>query len=231
LGRSSAREDDGAFVVEGATLLAEAEAAGWTIEAAFVAPGATVEISGAPVHQLAPGVLERVATTEHPQPVMAVVRRRRWDLADLARGTFVIVLAGVSDPGNAGTILRSAEAAGADGAIATIGTVDLTNPKVVRASAGSLFRLPTVEGVAPAALARLGLAVLGADASGAPYTTACFTDPVAIVLGNEAHGLPADLPLDGVVGIPHAGRAESLNVAMAATVLSFEVARQRALAR
>jgi TrmH family RNA methyltransferase len=187
---------------------------------------------GCPVHELAAGVLERVATTEHPQPVLAIVHRRRWELADVAGATFVVVLAGVSDPGNAGTILRSAEAAGADCAVTTPGTVDLTNPKTLRSSAGAFFHLPTVEVARADALPRLGVQLLGAVAGGGvPYTSAPLTEPVGIVLGNEAHGLPSDVPLDGFIGIPHAGRAESLNVAMAATVLCFEVARQRAAAR
>ena len=128
--------------------------------------------------------------------VLAVVRRRRWDLADLAGATFVVVLAGVADPGNAGTILRSAEASGADALVTTPGSVDLTNPKVVRASAGAIFHLPTVEGVPPVALRRLGVPLLGAVAgSGAAYTEVALTDPVALVLGNETHGVPGDVPV------------------------------------
>jgi TrmH family RNA methyltransferase len=177
-------------------------------------------------------VLERVATTQHPLPVLAVVRRRRWDLTDLADATFVVVLAGVADPGNAGTILRSAEAAGADAVVPMPGSVDLTSPKVVRASAGAVFHLRSVEAVAAGALSGLGLPLLGAVATGGvAHTEARLRDPVALVLGNEAHGLPDDLPLDGLVSIHHAGRAESLNVAMAATVLCFEVARQRNMPR
>jgi TrmH family RNA methyltransferase len=187
-----------------------------------------VDAGDHPTHELAPGVLERVATTDHPQPILAIVRRRRWELADLTAATFLVVLAGVSDPGNAGTILRSAEASGASAVLTTPGTVDLTNPKVVRASAGAIFHLPTVEGVTPAALRGLGLPLFGAVASGGvSYSEAPLARPVGLVVGNEAHGIPADLPLDGLVSIPHTGRAESLNAAMAATVLCFEVARQR----
>jgi TrmH family RNA methyltransferase len=209
-------------------LLAEAVAAGWEVEAVYLASGAEAPLVDVPQYELGNGVLERVATTQHPQPLLAVVRRRRWARRDLHGATFVVVLAAVSDPGNAGTILRSAEAAGADAVVTTPGSVDLTNPKVVRASAGALFHVPTVELVEPSAVATLDLRRYGAVAEGGvPHTEAPLADPLALVLGHETHGLPSDLELDGLVSIRHAGRAESLNVAMAATVLCFEVARQR----
>ena len=142
--------------------------------------------------------------------------------------SFAVVLAGLADPGNVGTILRSAEAAGADAVVLTEGSVDVFNPKVVRASAGALFRVPVVVDVPVASVADLGLPVLGAVAAGGvPYDQAPLDRPCALALGSEAHGLPANLALEGLVSIPHAGRAESLNVAMAATVLCFEVARRR----
>ena len=126
----------------------------------------------------------------------------------------------LADPGNAGTILRSAEAAGADAVVLTPGSVDPYNPKVVRASAGSLFRVPVVE----ATLESLS----GLPPPRAPRRTAAtsYTDPVyhgrvAVVVGNEAHGLDDDAAIDQWITIPHAGPAESLNVAMAATVLLF----------
>jgi RNA methyltransferase, TrmH family len=210
-------------------LVGEAVAAGWELEAVFVAAGTAPPNGDAPVFELAPGVLERVATTQHPQPVLGVVRRRQLTLAGFRPASFALVLAGVADPGNGGTILRSAEAAGVDCVVTTVGSVDLANPKVVRASAGALFHVPVVEGVAPSALRELGLPLLGTVAhGGVRYTDAPLAEPVALVLGNETHGLADDLPLDGLVSVPHRGRAESLNVAMAATVLCFEVARQRA---
>lgn len=230
LGRRSARSDDGAFVVEGAGLLAEAAAAGWEIEAQFVAPGSDpVALADVPVHHLAPGVLERVASTESPQPVLAVVRQRHASLADVAeRATFVVVCAGVADPGNLGTILRSAEAAGAGAVVLTVGSVDPYNPKVVRASAGALFHVPVVTGVPPSDLPGLGLPLIGTSSHhGVAYHACDLTRGVALVVGSEAHGVGADVPVDEWVTIPHVGRSESLNVAMAATVLCFEVARQR----
>jgi TrmH family RNA methyltransferase len=146
----------------------------------------------------------------------------------------VLVLAGVGDPGNAGTLLRSAEAAGATAVWATAGTVDLYAPKTVRASAGALFHVPVRDGLdGPAALDGLraaGVRVLGTAASGGtPVDQADLTGPVAFVLGNEAHGLDGVWAgaVDEWLTIPMVGRAESLNVAMAGTLLCFEAARQR----
>ena len=213
------------FVVEGASLVAQALAAGWEIEAQFVAPGADEVPSSGPVFEFALNVIERVASTEAPQPVLAVFRQRPSRLP--AGADFVMVADRLGDPGNAGTIIRSAEAAGAQAVVFTPGSVDPYNPKVVRATAGSLFRIP----VFTADLGELrsaGLHVLATSSHrGSPYTETPLTGPVALVVGNEAHGVPDDAPVDGWVTIPHAGAAESLNVAMAATVLAFEVARQR----
>jgi RNA methyltransferase, TrmH family len=124
-------------------------------------------------------------------------------------------------------MLRSAEAAGATGVVTTVGTVDPYNPKCVRASAGALFHVPIVADVEPSTLRSLSIVLVGTVAAGGePYDTpGALAGPLALVLGSEAHGLAADVPVDRYVTIAHVGRAESLNVAMAATVLSFEVAR------
>jgi RNA methyltransferase, TrmH family len=244
LGRRSARLADHAFVVEGINVLAEALHAGVAVESVYVAPGghgSVVEAAfaaGARVYDLAPGVLERVAQTTSPQPVIAVVPDMCIDLPALAGTDLIVVCVDVRDPGNAGTVLRSAEAAGAGGVVCCDGTVDITNPKCVRASAGSLFHVPVVAGgdavtvlgqVGEWGMRRLGTAV----ASGEDYTSADLRRPTALVLGNEAHGLPESLTpvLDGWVHIPMAGRGESLNVGMACAVLCFEAARQRRMGR
>jgi TrmH family RNA methyltransferase len=208
----------------------EALAAGLQLEAIYVGPGAPAFAAGnVPVVEVGAGVIERVASTVTPQPVLAVATR--CDVAiDAIAGSavFVVVGAGLADPGNVGTVLRSAEAAGADAVVLTEGSVDAFNPKVVRASAGALFHVPVVVDVAVGALGRLGLPLLGAVATGGvPYDEAPLDVPFALVLGSEAHGLPDGLTVDGLVSIPHTGRAESLNVAMAATVLCFEAARRR----
>lgn len=183
-------------------------------------------MSGAPWFELADGVLERVATTERPQPNLAVVRMP--DRPDpLPEATFVVVADRLSDPGNLGTILRSAEAAGVDAVALTPGSVDPYNPKAVRASAGALFHVPVVTADLDT-LRAAGLRLLGASShQGQVHTTVDWTGRLAVVVGNEAHGLPDDAAVDGWVRIEHHGRAESLNVAMAATVLVFEAARSR----
>ena len=202
---------------------------------------------GANRHDLAPGVLAGAVDTVTPHGIAAVAARPAppADLASMLDRTGsgrhaagpaapVLVLAGVSDPGNAGTLVRSAEAAGARAVVATTGSVDLFAPKTVRASAGSLFRVPVVVDVdAGSALGTLhgaGFRILGTDAS-APlaYDETDLAVPVALVLGNEAHGLAPALvaSLDATVAIPMEGRVESLNVAMAGTLVLFEAARQR----
>jgi RNA methyltransferase, TrmH family len=233
-------------VVEGAKVLSEALAAGARVEAVYAAPGAPAELleraarAGARVHDLAPGVLERVAGTVTPQPVLAVVPYLDSPLDALRTADLLVVCVDVRDPGNAGTVLRSAEAAGAGGVIFSNGCVDVYNPKAVRASAGALFHVPVVTGVdAVSALERIGrwrVRRLACVATGGhDHTSVDLGRPTAFVLGNEATGLPAELVDSGVVDdgitIPMSGRAESLNVGMAAAVLCFEAARQRAQRR
>ncbi len=244
--RRSVRQSEGVFVVEGAKLLGCALDAGAEIEAVFVgsdeaagAPAVTAVVgraraSGIRVYQLDAGVVEKVADTVTPQPLLAVVRTPRAALDDLVAATFVVVCVDVRDPGNAGAVIRSAHAAGADAVVCCAGTVDPFNPKTVRASAGSVLHLPVVTDPEPAgvldALEGWGLRCLAAVAhGGTPYTEVDLVAPLALVLGNEASGLPAEIAdrLDRRVTIPMAGRAESLNVSMAAAVLCFEVRRAR----
>jgi TrmH family RNA methyltransferase len=240
LGRRSSRHDERRFVVEGPVLVAEAVAAGWTCEAQFVPEGSGSVVAGAgEVFQLAEGVLERVASTATPQAPLAIVAIPDGTPIDpvLSAASFVVVLDRVGDPGNLGTILRSAEAAGADVVVLAPGSVDPYSPKVVRSSAGALFHVPVltagIDDVAAAGLELIG--TTSHDVAGrtvVPYTDVDLTGRIAIVMGNEAAGLPDDWddrvgPVRSWITIPHAGRSESLNVAMATTVIAFEVARQR----
>ncbi len=233
------------MVVEGAELLSVALGAGLPVESVFVAPearrspgvGAAVDrafATGARVFDLAPGVLERIADTVSPQPLVAVVGFAPGGSAELGDASLVVVLADVRDPGNAGTIIRTADAVGADAVLCCEGTVDPTNSKCIRASAGSLFHLPVLLGGAAAdelaALRRRGLATVGAVVrGGVEYSSFDWCRPVGLVFGNEASGLGPDLigALDAGVSIPMEGRAESLNVGVAAAVLCFEILRQR----
>lgn len=212
-------------MVEGPVLIAEAMSAGWDVEAEFVAPGVS-PVSSAPVHEMAPGVLERVATTDSPQGSIAITRVPEVAV-ELAGAEFVLVLDRLSDPGNLGTLLRSGEAGGVDAVVLTPGSVDPLNPKVIRASAGAVFHVPVLTADL-VDVGAAGLRTVGTSSHrGVSSERFDWSGRVAVVLGNEAHGLPDDAPVDDWVTIDHRGRAESLNVAMAGTVVLFDAARAR----
>ncbi len=245
LRKGGLRAAEQVVVVEGAELLSVAIAAGADVEAVYVAPEgadvpavvdvtARVQSDGGRVFDLEAGVMARVASTVSPQPLLAVVSWAPAPATVLDDATLVVVCVDVRDPGNLGTVIRTADAAGADAVVVCDGTVDPTNPKVVRATAGSLFHVPVVDGgPAPelvADLARRGLATVGTVVrGGTDYVAFDWTAPVALVLGNEAAGLDPVLAaaLDAGVTVPMAGRAESLNVGVSAAVLCFEALRQR----
>jgi TrmH family RNA methyltransferase len=250
-------------VVEGAKIIEVAMRSGRPIETVFVATegsgDAIVEElaseagrAGARVFHLGPGVMERVSDTVTPQPVCAVLatvdlsleslldrpqgpgEQDTHEAASQSAGRLWLVCVDVRDPGNLGSILRVAAAAGVAGVIVCAGSVDPYNPKAVRASAGAIFQVPLVKaGDASSTLAALasgGCRLLGTAAqAGKDYLDADFGGDVALVLGNEAAGLPDYLGevLDESVTIPMAAGTESLNVAMTAAVLCFEAARRR----
>lgn len=234
----SERHDTGLFVIEGPTATAEAVRAGIVCRTQFVPEGSNAAVEGGgTVVSLAAGVIERVGSTRQPQSPLTVVELPRHDAAVLATASFVVLLDRVSDPGNLGTIIRSAEAAGADAVVVTPGSVDPYNPKVVRSSASAIFHVPVVEATFDD-VAATGLLLVGTSShtfhgrNVERYTDADMSGRIAIVMGNEAAGLPDEWndevgPISHWVTIPHRGRSESLNVAMATTVLVFEVARQR----
>jgi RNA methyltransferase, TrmH family len=193
---------------------------------------------GAEVHAVSGEVMAELAQTVTPQGVLAVCRFVDVPLEQLvaAAPRLVVLLANVRDPGNAGTVLRTADAAGADGVIFSDASVDPYNSKCVRASAGSLFHLPVVTGSplrqAAAALSRAGVRILAADGSARLGLDELENDgalsrPTAWLFGNEAWGLPADLLAlaDQAVAVPIYGRAESLNLAAAAAVCLYASAR------
>jgi RNA methyltransferase, TrmH family len=239
------RQSEGALVLEGADLLSAALGAGAPVEAVYVAPGGRAPgpdgdiveraySAGARVFDLAPGVLERIADTVTPQPVIAVVGYVPGRFPDVPTGFLVVVCVEIRDPGNAGTMIRTADAAGADAVIFCDGTVDPTNPKTVRASAGSLFHVPVMTGPGAAEvfaeLRRRGFVVVGSVVrGGSDYASFDWRRPTALVFGNESSGLDTTLVdiLDERVSIPMRGKSESLNVASAAAVLCFESLRQR----
>jgi TrmH family RNA methyltransferase len=180
-------------------------------------------------------VFQGAVATESPQGVAALVRMPTFTLDGVlaAPEPLVVIAAGVQDPGNLGTIIRSAEAFGAAGVLLGPGTVSPYNPKVVRASAGSLFRLPVLPVQLPAVTAKLresGLALLATSShKGTPLNQADLTGGVAILIGNEGAGVPRDVlrEVDGLIAIPHAAAVESLNAGMAAAIVLYEASRQR----
>ena len=195
--------------------------------------------AGVPVHPVPEGALKKVLDLVTPQAVVAVARAVVATLdsvvaAASAAGAPMLVLVELQDPGNAGTLVRVAEAAGCAGVVLTERSVDLYNPKSVRATAGSLFRVPVVQDVTVddvlAACAAAGVptlatvAVDGTDPESSPLDAA-----VAVLLGSEAHGLTAELGAraDARVTIPMVGKVESLNAGVAGAVLAFEAARRR----
>lgn len=185
-------------------------------------------------YEVAKGTMERVSDTMAPQSVMAVAGFVDQGLEQLPLGSFVVIMAGVRDPGNAGTIIRSALASGASAVIMCHQSVDLYNPKTVRSSAGALFNVPIAVvdsfGEVSAFLHSKGYRLIGTS-SHSP--SSCWESDlggrIAIVVGNEANGLDATCMemVDALVTIPIDRRAESLNVAVAASIVMFEASRQR----
>jgi TrmH family RNA methyltransferase len=174
--------------------------------------------------------------SETPQGVAALVRCKHFTLEDVlakSQAGPLVAIAGVQDPGNLGTILRSAEAFGAGGALLGEGTVGPFNSKVVRASAGSVFRLPLAQTKLPRILDQmreLGLRLIATSShKGTPLDQAALTGPLAIFIGSEGAGLPRDLlgQMTEVVAIPHSPTVESLNAGVAASIVLYEASRQK----
>ncbi len=180
-------------------------------------------------------VLASAVATETPQGVAALVKVPAYALDQIIDGPdpLVVVAAGVQDPGNLGTMVRSAEAFGAAGLLTTEGSAERFNPKVIRASAGSMFRLPVARIDSPqmvAALRAKGVRLVATSShKGTPIDAANLTGGVALFIGNEGAGLPKALAreMDESVVIPHAAGVESLNAGVAASIVLYEAARQR----
>jgi len=245
----SAKHQNRLAGIEGSNLLEEALHAGLPLACVFVALEAEALLETLPlgpnteVLLLPRELLNSVLTTEAPQPVAALLEPPHWDWNDLLgltrqgssakSGPLVVVLAGLQDPGNLGTVMRSAEAFGATGVLSLPGTVSAWNPKAVRASAGSIFRLPlllaTPENAFPY-LRKAGLRILTTAIHGAdPAHAVNLNAPVALVIGNEGNGVPEEIAAqcDAALTIPCPGPVESLNASVAASILLYEALRQR----
>lgn len=242
------RDKQHKFLIEGIHLVQEALKARIDMECICydIERGIPAELSEAAAASLdvewigvTAAIIAKCTDAKTPQSVFAVVRKSSDEAeALLAEGrSLVVVLDGVQDPGNVGTIIRSADAVGASGVLVGPGSADIYNPKVIRSTMGSLFHLPVIEGnlteILPKAKER-GIRLAGTSLQAAENCYAYdFTGPVWLLFGSEGRGLSPnvrELMDDGLI-IPMQGQAESLNVAMAASVLLFEAQRQRYFAK
>ncbi len=230
------RQATGRFLVEGPHAVGDALADG-IVEEVFVTSDLADQYTDAPgvrVEVVADHVLERLGGSRNPQGVVAVARAPQASLADVVGQGFLVVLDRIADPGNAGTVIRTADAAGAAGVVLTVGSVDPTNPKAVRAAAGSLTHLPIVTDVTldevVAACQQAGQRTVGLDRAGGVDIDApdLLSPPVALIFGSEAHGFAGSAlsSLDAVAAVPQFGRAESLNLAAAVAVAAYAAARR-----
>jgi RNA methyltransferase, TrmH family len=238
------REKHGLFVVEGVRVVEDLLASGFDLEFAVVSTtlgdnqrgsALRAQLAGATsLREVDDHTLTRVTDTETPQGVIAVARIKQRTLADvtLPDAALVLVLDAVQDPGNLGTLVRSADAFGAQAVVALPGTVDFWGSKVIRSTAGSAFRVPLINAAEAEVwswLAKSDVAICGADMGGAPIDRLQVQGRVALVVGNEGGGLREStrVQLTQLVSIPMRGDAESLNVAVAAGILLYEFSRRR----
>lgn len=242
------RDELGLFTVEGVRLAEELVAAGWPVEICLFTAAAAEKPRVAPIIsllaaspcrlvQVPDAVYAKITDTQEPQGLMLIAPPRKATVRDIVARpgpALIAVLDGVQDPGNAGTVIRAADAAGCSGVILLKGCADLYAGKTVRATMGSLFHLPVAEGVTgdelAAALAAAAIPLAVATLDGAEeYTAANLAGPVAVAFGNEGRGVSGGLigRASARIAIPIYGKAESLNVATAAAVILYEAARQR----
>jgi TrmH family RNA methyltransferase len=236
--------DGGALLLETPRMIEDALAGGVPISALLVRSGARSRFdslaarvpAGTALHEVAPAVFDSLVTTETSPGILALAEPPAWreqDLFPARRSALILVLAGLQDPGNLGTILRAAEAFEATGVMLAPGTVSPYNAKALRATAGAIFRIPILRGLSAAeivsVLRRKRVKLFSTIVSGGlPPARADLSVPLAVVLGSEAAGVPPEFRTYGEsLTIPLALRAESLNVASAASVLLYEIARQR----
>src|SRR5881275_1361367 len=252
LQRRKARGRRGLALIEGVRLVEEALAAGVAFKGALVAPdlartargtALVAELQGHAVAVEAVGarVFAQLADTETPQGIIAIIEPRRWNASEFVPppGAVALVIDGVQDPGNVGTLIRTAHALGAAGTVVLRGTADPTSPKALRAAMGATFRHPVVplDDAGFIAWARkLTVTLWAAAADGVPLHRAMAKEevgrgdgPIAVIVGNEGAGIRPQLNAVAAqrVAIPLAQGAESLNVAVAAGILLYEVTRGR----
>ena len=241
LGRSKERREAGAFVAEGVRLVEEAVKVNWKFRFALYDETLSergklqvegLKLKGVDVEEVSASVMKSISETEAPQGILAVLEFT--DLPLPQSPNFILIPDQIRDPGNLGTLLRSAAAAGVQAVLIPPDTTDVFAPKVLRSGMGAHFRLPihsmTWEEIEQVVKLE-GLQVLIADMDGRPCWEMDLRQPIALVIGSEAEGVSesARKLANGKIGIPMAGEVESLNAGVAGSVLMFEVMRQRAV--
>lgn len=223
------RRESGCFLVEGRKMVEEALASAFDVEAVLVQEGMELPDGlSMPVYELPAHVLAAVCDTKTPQGIAAVVRMKEQS----ALGKHIVVLDGVQDPGNVGTIIRTADAAGLDGVLLSNQCADVFSPKVLRATMGSIFRmnLRTTDDL-PGELTKLrekGYSILSSQLDGTPfYEREKVAEQFALVIGNEGNGVSEQVQQTAThrVRLPMRGGAESLNAAIAAAIMMYELMR------
>ena len=229
------RDKTGLFILEGKRLVDEIPNS-WEIKYLLKAESYSEDINFENVYTVKDSLFEKISETVNPQGILAVCHIKEFDVTnvDYSNSPFFVVLENVTDPGNMGTLIRTADAAGADGIFLSKGCVDIYNPKVIRATMGSIFHLPIYRNLNLMDLMddfkNNNVKTLAAHLKGTstPYkvdmTTAC-----AVIIGNEANGLSDEISemASDLVKIPMPGKAESMNAGIAGGILIYEAVRQR----
>lgn len=239
-GRSKERRDDRVFVIEGIRLVEESQAANWVVRDLFYVPDLAergmmlvqaFEDSSARIEAVSENVMRAMSDTKNPQGILAAIEMK--SLPEAEAPDFLLILDQMQDPGNLGTILRTAAAANVQEVYLTPGTVDPFSPKVLRAGMGAHFRLPIFVAGWNEILSRIENAdlhvYLSAAGGGDPYYDSNFVRPLVLIIGSEAHGAgqKAIQASDSQVYVPMPGGGDSLNASVAAGILLFEITRQR----
>lgn len=242
------REEQGLFFIEGLRFVSEALMESWQIKYILMSDSfvsnenyrqmiSSVNDKNINLFAVTDKLFGELSETSSPQGILAVMASKKFEVSDLIKNnSFIVILDSVQDPGNLGTIIRTADAAGASGIIMSKGCVDLFNPKVLRSTMGSVFHLPiAVECDLPQSIQMLkehGIKTYAAHLSGKiSYFECNFKDSCAFIVGNEANGISDAVAgtADVFIKIPMPGKAESLNASVAAGILMYEAVRQRVI--
>jgi TrmH family RNA methyltransferase len=239
------RDDRNQFFIEGTRIFEEALASNCRVSSVFFsetfsesdyAKGLQKEprLKNVPIHIVADKIFDEISDTENPQGILCVIDKIIWNDKEILQGSeFFILLESIQDPGNMGTIIRTADAAGADAIILSKKCVDIYNPKVLRATMGSVFHIPILLDVDTTqtinVLKDAGVKVFASHLEAKKeYFEVNLTGKIAVIIGNEANGISEEVAVlaDELIKIPMPGDAESLNASVAAAIIAFERVRQ-----